>query len=184
MRQRTRAAQRTTSRIGPTSTMTKLNQLALLTLTLATSALAQPGIPGSISTTKGIRESGNLLSTTLPDGNRYVVRATGNSFKNAEIVYTASNPAWMFSGIKRINLYLKMDFSVRRNLSADVFNWQANRWETKLILYDIIALDIGNQIAVGREFFGPNGTVRVRMRASFSNDFRMRFDWLVLTAGF
>lgn len=156
----------------------------LLLLTSAVAAAhAQPGIPGSIVTTRGTVESGNLFSTTLPDGNRYVVRATGGSFKNAEVVYTANNPAWMLSGITRINLHLKMDFSIRRHLFGDVFNWRAGRWETKLIHYDITGLNTSYNIAAGREFFSPNGTVKVRMRASSSSVFRMRFDWLLLSAG-
>lgn len=164
------------------STLNLILVIAVLGVTTV-AARAQPGIPGSIVTTRGALESGNLLSTTVPDGNRYVVRASGGTFKDAEIVYTASNPAWTFSGITHINLHLKMDFSVRRHLFGDVFNWRAGRWETKLIRYDILGLNTSYGIAAGREFFSSNGTVKVRMRASFSNAFRMRFDWLFLSAG-
>lgn len=158
-------------------------RLSLLPLALVChSALAQPGVGASIATVQGVRESGSLASLLLPDGTRYVVRGVGNPFRFAEVVYVANNPLFTLGIAQKLNVHALLDITVRGNLSGDVWNWQRNRWETKLIRYDIVGLSGGSRWAAGREFFGPSGDVRIRFRMRHSQDFRLRIDHLWVSA--
>lgn len=146
------------------------------------SAFAQPGLPVSMTTVQGVRESGNLASVAVPDGLTYSIRASAGTFRNVEAIYTAQNPLFSLPTAVRLNLYVKVRRTIRGNVSIDVFNWRSSAWETKDIRYDITGIDSYYQLAAGRQFFSATGHVRVRFRSRQSQLFRMHFDAVWVTA--
>lgn len=161
--------------------MTFKRAALLLGLCAAHAAFAQPGMPVSMTTVQGVRESGNLLSLAAPDGIRYSIRTSAGSTGFAEAIYTARNDLFRLGTAMWINLYIKMERSSRGGFSVDVYNWSRRAWETKDIRYDITSLDSYYRLAGGREFFSPDGVVRVRFRTRDSRPTRLHFDalWIV-----